>query len=325
VKILVIGAGVIGTIYGGRLSAAGHDVTMLARGRRLAEIDSEGLRLEDVIADRQSEARVGVIATTGADDRYDLIVVAVRERQLDGVLPLIERAGATCDILFLLNCPLRVSELVARFGIRRAWFGFPGAGGVHAGSTVRYSAVAQQPTTFGPVAGQGDGKARDFAGLFRGAGFATSVVSDMEAWLKTHAFLIAAICGALYRNGGVSAKLAGDRDGLALLSNGVREGFRCVQALGFKPSPPKLRFLVTCLPAPLLLRMLKKFFSSRLAKFVVDGHATAAPDDMLDLADDCRKMIATSGIVAPNMERLCASVEHYCASATLGSAARDRH
>jgi 2-dehydropantoate 2-reductase len=325
VKILVIGAGVIGTVYGGRLSAAGHDVTMLARGRRLAEIASDGLRLEDAITGRQNEARVGAIAAIGADDRYDLVVVAVRERQLDGVLPLIERAGATCDILFLLNCPLRVSELVARFGIRRAWFGFPGAGGVHAGSTVRYSAVAQQPTTFGPVAGQDDGKAHDFARLFRGAGFATSVVSDMEAWLKTHAFLIAAICGALYRNGGVSAKLAEDREGLTMLRNGVSEGFRCVQALGFKPSPLKLRFLITCLPEPLLLRMLKKFFSSRLAEFAIDGHATAAPEDMLDLADDCRKMIATSGIEAPNTERLCASVENYCASATLGSAARDRH
>jgi 2-dehydropantoate 2-reductase len=325
VKILVIGAGVIGTVYGGRLSEAGHDVTMLARGRRLAEIASGGLRLEDVITGRQNDARVGAIAAIGADDHYDLVVVAVRERQLDSVLPLIERAGESCDILFLLNCPLRVSELVARIGIRRAWFGFPGAGGVHAGSTIRYCAVAQQPTTFGPVAGQDDGKARGFAGLFRGAGFATSVVSDMEAWLKTHAFLIAAICGALYRNGGASAKLAEDREGLTMLRNGVREGFRCVQALGFKPSPLKLRFLITCLPEPLLLRMLRKFFSSKLAKFAIDGHATSAPEDMLDLANDCRKMIAISGVDAPNMRRLCASVEAYCSSAPLGSAAGDRH
>lgn len=37
-KLLIYGAGVIGSIFGARLALAGHDVTMLARGKRLAEI-----------------------------------------------------------------------------------------------------------------------------------------------------------------------------------------------------------------------------------------------------------------------------------------------
>lgn len=317
-KILLVGAGIIGTIYGGRLAEAGHDVTMLARGRRLTEIASDGLRLEDVTTGRHSHVQVGAVETPAADARYDLVIVAVRERQLAGVLPIIERVGGTPDILFLLNCPLRVNELVERLGSERALFGFPGAGGVRAGTTVRYSAVRQQPTTFGPVAGQGDGKARSLAKLFDGAGFGTSVVPDMDAWLKTHAFLIAAICGALYRNGGGSAKLATDREGLALLRRGVREGFRCLRALGLNPLPMKLRLLVSWLPEPILLHSLKKFFSSKLAEFAIDGHATAAPDDMRDLADDCRKMIDMSGVEAADMQRLCSYVDNYAAGADQG-------
>ena len=37
-KILVYGAGTIGSLYAAKLKDAGHDVTILARGRRLHEI-----------------------------------------------------------------------------------------------------------------------------------------------------------------------------------------------------------------------------------------------------------------------------------------------
>jgi ketopantoate reductase len=37
-KILVYGAGVIGTLYAARLQQEGHQVTILARGSRLADI-----------------------------------------------------------------------------------------------------------------------------------------------------------------------------------------------------------------------------------------------------------------------------------------------
>jgi 2-dehydropantoate 2-reductase len=42
-KILIIGAGVIGSIYAADLSKAGYSVTMLARFRRFAELQEKGL------------------------------------------------------------------------------------------------------------------------------------------------------------------------------------------------------------------------------------------------------------------------------------------
>ena len=53
-KILIYGAGVIGTLYAARLQESGQLVTMLARGQRLADIRRHGLMLEDVVrgADR---------------------------------------------------------------------------------------------------------------------------------------------------------------------------------------------------------------------------------------------------------------------------------
>ncbi len=315
-RILVIGAGVIGTIYGGRLALAGHDVTMVARGGRLAQIAANGLRLDDALSGDCRDIRIAAASAPPAGTRFDLVLVTVRDRQLTGALQLLDALQGEPEILFLLNCPLRVDELVARYGAGRALFGFPGAGGVHDGERIRYAAVRQQPTTFGPVAGQALARANGLARLFEAAGFATSVVSDMEAWLKTHAFLVVAICGALYASGGTSARLAADTHRLALLADGLREGLRCLRRLSIAPSPPKLRLMASYLPKPLLAFVLRRFFASRLAALVIDGHANAAPDDMRDLATDCRQMLAASGISAPVMSSLCSEVERRAAIVT---------
>jgi 2-dehydropantoate 2-reductase len=47
VRILVFGAGVIGSVYAVKLLQAGHEVVMLARGRRLSDLQTHGLVLEE--------------------------------------------------------------------------------------------------------------------------------------------------------------------------------------------------------------------------------------------------------------------------------------
>lgn len=314
-KILVVGAGVIGTLYGGRLALAGHDVTVLARGERLAQIAVHGLLLEDALSGEVREIRAAAVSTPPANIRFDLVLTAVRDRQLPDVLPWLDALQGRPDILFMVNCPLRVAELVGRYGIDRTMFGFPGAGGVHVGATVRFADARQQPTTFGPVAGQRPERMKEIARHFRDAGFSAVVIADMEAWLKTHAFLVVAICGALYANGGRSARLAADGQALRRLVDGLREGMYCVRALGLVPSPPRLRLMAAWLPMPLLLFLLRRFFASDLAALVIDGHANAAPDDMRDLAADCRTMIAKAGTSAPAFSSLCSEVERRAATA----------
>src|SRR5450759_4657430 len=45
-RIAVIGAGGVGGYFGGRLAAAGNEVQFLARGRHLAAMRANGLRIE---------------------------------------------------------------------------------------------------------------------------------------------------------------------------------------------------------------------------------------------------------------------------------------
>jgi ketopantoate reductase len=46
-KVLMVGAGVIGTVYGAHLAAAGHDVFVLSHGPRTAEVTAGGLSARD--------------------------------------------------------------------------------------------------------------------------------------------------------------------------------------------------------------------------------------------------------------------------------------
>ena len=42
-KILIYGAGVIGSTYGGLIAKSGHNVTLLARNKRLSELQEKGV------------------------------------------------------------------------------------------------------------------------------------------------------------------------------------------------------------------------------------------------------------------------------------------
>ena len=85
-RIVVVGAGVIGSIYRGRLAQAGHDVTLLARGGRLWDLQDHGLLLQDAQSGQRTKISVPLLAELSRDDQYDLALVPVRSEQLTGTI-----------------------------------------------------------------------------------------------------------------------------------------------------------------------------------------------------------------------------------------------
>ena len=60
-RVLVIGAGVIGTVYGAQLAAAGHPVSVLRHGRRTDEVARLGLVARDVVDHTSQTAPVELV------------------------------------------------------------------------------------------------------------------------------------------------------------------------------------------------------------------------------------------------------------------------
>jgi 2-dehydropantoate 2-reductase len=102
-RILVYGAGAVGSFNAARLAEGGHDVTLLARGRRLLELQEHGVVLENVRSGQRTVATVSLTEALGPEDAYDLVLVAMRRHQVSAALPALAANTHTPSVLFLGN------------------------------------------------------------------------------------------------------------------------------------------------------------------------------------------------------------------------------
>ena len=135
-KLLVYGAGVTGSLFSARLYEAGHDISLLARGERLASLRQHGVQLAK--EDSPTVRRVPVPVVENPDGGYDLTAVFVRTHQVDAVVETLARVEG--DVLFMLNWAAGAEPLGAVIGHERVLLGFPTAAGTMDGDVVRYRA-----------------------------------------------------------------------------------------------------------------------------------------------------------------------------------------
>ncbi len=144
-RILVIGAGAVGGYFGGRLAAAGRDVTFLVRAARAEQLRRTGLQIFDPWrgdgAAAAAEAADGGGAEGGAAraEAFDLIVVSTKAYSLESAMEDFAPAvGSATVILPLLNGMRHLDALDARFGAEKVLGGstymvadLDAEGGVH--------------------------------------------------------------------------------------------------------------------------------------------------------------------------------------------------
>ncbi len=312
-KILVCGAGVIGTLYAARLQEAGHEVTVLARAMRLEQIEQHGLVVENILTGVRLCTRPATLDRLGAENAYDMALITVRNDQLASILPALAANRGTPTVLFMLNNPRGSRELVDSLGMDRVLLGFPGAGGVLQDHVVRYAMISQQPTTIGEPRGTHTDRPKVLAELMLSAGFPARTDSDMEGWLISHAFFVTSVCAAIYLAGGDCKRLSLNQPALETMIDGVREGFRAVQTLGYAVHPIPLKVLFTRLPRPIAVYYWRRFFRQPMAEFVFGQHARHAVAEMETLAEECRLLLERNGIEGPASRQLYRAINDYAA------------
>lgn len=113
-RILILGAGGIGGYFGGRLAAAGADVTFLVREARAARLQETGLVLTSPLGDAHLTPRIATQATLAG--AYDLVIVSCKAYDLDSAIAAIRPAvGPGTTILPLLNGLAHLDRLDAAF------------------------------------------------------------------------------------------------------------------------------------------------------------------------------------------------------------------
>ncbi|MGD0850151.1 2-dehydropantoate 2-reductase [Bradyrhizobium sp.] len=115
-RILVVGAGAIGGYFGGRMLAAGRDVTFLVRPRRAAELADAGL----VIKSPNGDVTLKNPPTVQADklsEKFDAVLLSCKAFDLDDAIRSFAPAvGAQTSIVPLLNGMRHLDVLDRKFG-----------------------------------------------------------------------------------------------------------------------------------------------------------------------------------------------------------------
>jgi 2-dehydropantoate 2-reductase len=305
VRILVFGAGVIGSVYAGKLRQAGHEVVLVARGRRLSDLRANGLVLEEAQSGRRTVLPMPSVSEAGADERYDLVLVPVRAEQLSSTLPVLAAMSDGSDVLFFGNTAGRQAELTAALG-NRALFGFPAAGGVRDGAVIRYVLISQQKTMLGERDGSTTPRVRDLHGVFSAAGFATQVSADIDGWLVAHTAFVVPLAFALYRVGVDPARLAADPATLRLMVRATRQAFTALRAAGNTEIPRNLRILYR-LPTVFVIAYWRRVLASPRGELWFAAHTRAAPDEMRSLARQLQEALRPTGHRTPDLDRLLAT------------------
>jgi 2-dehydropantoate 2-reductase len=303
-NILVYGAGVLGSLFAARLQAAGHHVTLLARGQRLADLRTHGVVLEHATSKVRTTYPVDVTDTLAPDAIYDLILVIMRKNQVPTIIPHLAKNN-TPDVLLLTNNAAGPDAYIEALGRDRVLMGFPGAGGAREGHVIRYTMA--EGSLGGTIIGELDGSAsprvQGIANALEQAGFAPTISPNIDAWLKTHAIVVTPIANAIYAAGGDIQRLARTRDALALIVRAMREGFRVLDSLGTPVTPGGLR-LIDWLPEPLLVALLSRIFRNPEAELKLASHANAARDEMTTLTREIKQLKRQARVDTPAIDRL---------------------
>jgi 2-dehydropantoate 2-reductase len=189
-KVLIVGAGVVGTVYGAHLAAAGSTVEVLSHGPRTDDVAAGGLCARDVTGGGLADAEVPVVPD--ASGTYDIVLIAVRRDQLASACAGLTRLAGMPAVLFLGNNPAGRAAIPGGMP-GEVYLGFPGVGGVMTGGTADYARIRQQPTALPETT---DPRLAAFESALTGRGFAVQRIADMDGWLAYHAAFVACITTA---------------------------------------------------------------------------------------------------------------------------------
>ncbi len=187
---IIVGAGAVGTLYGGWLLAGGGDVSFVARGPRLLHLRSQGLELQ---GNGQSYVRRDVEAADKVQElrAADVLILTVKLYDLEAAANAAQPALKEGGLAVGLQNGVESADILSRvFPSRQVM-----VGPVYSAATLTKQGVVQYSGSRNLVAlGNAEGLTHPFAHalarIWTKAGVAAAVVDDIGVtlWTKFLAF-----------------------------------------------------------------------------------------------------------------------------------------
>lgn len=276
-KILVFGAGVIGSYYAALFAEAGFEVSLYARGARLQALTERGLIYRK--KDRIKKAELHIVSKIDVEDRYDFIFLCVKSHQVHEALREL-RDNVSPNIVTFVNTTEAYSDWEELCGKGRIIPAFPGAGGGFRGSLLEADLTPRivQPTSFGEIDGRPTRRLEVLRFIFKKSRIPCQVISDMQTWQLCHLAMVVPLAEVYYqaRNPEEAGK------DYALMQKAARQlitNFRLLKNRGLKLSPKKMNLFLYLQPT-LLAKILSFIYQTEFAQTFMYRHSLKAPDEM---------------------------------------------
>jgi len=286
---LVYGAGVIGSIFAYTLKSGGIDTSILARGKRLADIKKHGLIIQDDIFNKEYKTDINVIEKLEKDDYYDIILVIMQRQQVSQILPIL-KANISPIIIFTGNNPAGAAEYLKFIEKERILLGFGGPGGYREDFKIIAAYVENAILYVGELDGTISDRVQTIEKEFTTAGIKVDLIEDIDSWLKTHMALIAPLAMGGYAARNRNTTLGNDIELVNLAIKGFRESVKALKELNFTILPKKFKTL-SWIPKSIIRKKIVGLTNSEFGRIALSGHANAAKQEMKRITDDFLNVI----------------------------------
>jgi len=294
IKVLVYGAGVIGSIFAYTLKSGGIDTSILARGKRLTDLKQHGLVIQDGIFDKEYKTDINIVDKLEKDDYYNIILVIMQRQQVSQILSILNE-NISPTIIFTGNNPSGAKEYLNFIEKDRILLGFGGPGGYREDFKIIAAYVENAILYVGELDGAITERLITIEKEFTRAGFKVDLSADIDSWLKTHMALIAPLAMGGYAAKNRDTSLGKDTELINLAIKGFRESIKALKDLNITILPKKFKTL-SWIPTPIIRKKILNLINSEFGRIALSGHANAAKQEMRRLTDDFIEIIKDAKI-----------------------------
>ncbi|MGO4789255.1 ketopantoate reductase family protein [Paenibacillus sp. 2KB_20] len=294
-RILIFGAGVIGSMYAIKLIEAGFDVTLFAHSNRFKSLIENGLQYKEKGTVRSIQ--VNVIDTLENDDVYDFIFVTVRYDRSESAL-LALKDNQSKNIVTMTSNSIGFSSWLDIVG-DRLLPAFPGFGGQIKDGVLhpRFLPKIIAATAFGEINGVVTERIENLAKLFKTAKLPYVIKKDMQAYLITHSVSDIAMLSVLQsENKIIDKKTARTRKTARKITVTLKAYLRAIQKAGVSIDPPMLKMVLKFPNLFLDLFFMTWLGTKMVSDMMLPDYANNANNEIVQLSNDLMKFLSQNNI-----------------------------
>ena len=319
-KILIVGTGVIGTIYGWVLSDAGHEVVHYVRSGRSGNFKN-GIAI-DMLDNRRGHKKrfKGIYRPKMAEyaktdgDPFGIVIIPTKPYQLIDALKNLVPAAGNADFFLLTQNWEGTSEIDRIIDSSKYIFGDAKAGGAFKGD--KLIAVIYNSIDLGQVRGLNNDCLKSITGLIKSADIKPVIQKNILEYIQAQYAVNAGLWPPVVRLGGIEALLNDKKSGILTLM-AVKECLEVIKKMGIdlKLYPETSMYLNNSkIGRNIALFVLRFLFKHNESVIRSSLHALGDPREIKESYDNLRVSGKSLGVDMPVMDSFEDDMEKFANS-----------